>query len=74
MPSRLSTTQRAQLSILLELDEDPKEIAAKVGCSYKHVLEIRRNIHAFGSPETPRLNKLGRKRAITLAMEEVRHL
>lgn len=69
--SRMEEWERKKVAGMLELDQDPRQIAAKLGRSPAQIYRMRSRLRLFGNvaPASPKVN--GRPRALTPELEEV---
>jgi hypothetical protein len=62
---RLTDLENAQIKDHIACGTSPKEITALTGVHYSTVMRIKKNIEVFGSPQAPRLGKMGRPALLT---------
>ncbi|KAI9854596.1 MAG: hypothetical protein M1813_000947 [Trichoglossum hirsutum] len=70
MPYKLSARQLNDIKIQLELEIPFMDIAKSIPCTYKTVIEVRRNLRAWNASKPPKLVPAGRKKLFTLEIEQ----
>ncbi|KAI9780325.1 MAG: hypothetical protein M1839_006748, partial [Geoglossum umbratile] len=70
MPYKLSVKQLDDIKIQLKLEVSPKIIAESIPCSHITVLQVRKNLHVWGTPKPPKLVPTGPKKLITPGIEQ----
>ena len=74
MPYKLSVKQLDSIKVQLELEIPFTDIAKSIPCSYKTVMEVRKNLHVWNAPKPPKLVSTGPKKLITAEVEQVSFL
>jgi len=72
MPYKLSAKQLDGIKTQLELEVPFKTIAKSTPCLYVMVMEVQKNLQAWGTPKPPKLVSIGPKKLITPNIEQVR--
>jgi hypothetical protein len=74
MPYRLSAKQLDDIKVQLELEIPFTAIARSIPCSYKTVMDVRKNLQVWNAVKPPKLVSTGPKKLITAEIEQVSFL
>jgi transposase len=71
MPCRIPDVKRRTIEVDIALEKRTKDIAKTVNVSRRSIQRFRKNWRVHGSVAAPKVIAQGRRRTITLEMEEV---